>query len=693
MNLKKEFGSLSIIILAVLALYALTVNYPWKHFDEQIIYRETLFPAPLSFSQLWEFILNFNLKHYIEASNPFYTSIANLRSTPGGTFFVLLNLLLSQKNPFYYHLFAVILHIINSILCFLILNKTNSIIQASNNENKLKPNNNSLAIMFTLIWALNPLNIETVLLITNTGALVTYCFCMSFLFYLMTDWENPNIFKSATIAIIYLISLLLHEYSVIMPIIIFFYIYATSIFYKSQSGIKTAFFAGFKRLLPLTITLTMFSIYFISLTQIKIIQETDLYSILERIFWLSPQIFFHIVKLIIFPFHLTIDQSSLVKISDSLLSPYSVFCTIFMYGLILFSAIAAVQLHKKLFFYFFILFIPFFISSLPFLHIISPLYNLMSERYLYLPSFFFILGLSHLINPIYQTKSKIRMLSTSIFLFLILSAFSVKTYLRINDWKDSFSLFKSAINESRDNLIKGLRLQMLGALYSQEGSDQSRDIGNNLILEGNLFLEQSISENNLKEQTQKQYPKILTLYGLTPKSKSAKAAYLIALSKIGIESNLESAYQIMFPYMQNFSTPDTQILDFYLGILFATKRFDEAETLLNQAYKKRISPTIFIALAELQKIKYNDLTKAEAFLKESFQYFPYDGTTLSQLKNFYLYTSNSPQYAYFSYLYGLRTHSVKSLEEAFGVYQTLKDTKMEKIVLNNIEILKRKHFK
>ena len=142
--------------------------------------------------------------------------------------------------------------------------------------------------------------------------------------------------------------------------------------------------------------------------------------------------------------------------------------------------------------------------------------------------------------------------------------------------------------------------------------------------------------------------------------------------------------------MKDFSITDTQILDLYLGILFATKRFDEAEQLLNYVYKTKISPTVFLAFAQLYEIKYNDFTKAQEFLKESFKYFPYDARTLETLANFYLQTRDPSNYAYFSYLYGLRSHSLFNLEEAHKIYETLGNTKMASIVLNNIEIIRRK---
>ena len=376
------------MIVIIFLFFLHTLAYPWRHFDEQIIYNETLLPIPVSFSQIIEFVTNFGLNNYIEASNPFYTTVSNMRCAPFGALFFFFIFWFFQKSAFTYHLFSLFIHLLNSFLCFLILNKTSLKIFKSNHSSNLT--RLSLVTILSLLWALHPANIETILLATNCGALVTYLFCLLFIFYFTSN--NSSLKNRIFLSLIYFIPLLLNEYSITLPFILLTYLYATSIFYNDSNSPKETFIKLTKRISPLFLTLILFTIYFLSLTNLRIFQDKSLSLSMERIFWLSPQIFLHLIKLIIFPLHLTIDQSTLVKIANTLFEPYPIFCSLFMFGLLGYSIFSLTNLKQRGNFFFFILFIPFFLSLFPFLHIISPLYNLASERYLYFPSFLLILG-------------------------------------------------------------------------------------------------------------------------------------------------------------------------------------------------------------------------------------------------------------------------------------------------------------
>jgi tetratricopeptide (TPR) repeat protein len=304
----------------------------------------------------------------------------------------------------------------------------------------------------------------------------------------------------------------------------------------------------------------------------------------------------------------------------------------------------------------FILFIPFFLSLLPFLHIISPIYNLASERYLYLPTFFAIIGIGQLLFLTLSKKNTKLNSCILIVAIFVLCIFSTRAYLRTLDWKDSISLFSSALKEAKSDLIKGLRLQMLGGVLAAYSKDtQSQVKGNQLIDEGTKVLESS-----LLQPAKDKPPQVIKSYGLDLKTTQAKTAYLLAFAKLGKEGNIKGAYELLKPYMQDFTVIDTQILDLYLGVLFATNNLDEAERLLNYALIHKPSPTVFIALSEIYKNKYSDLHRAELTLKESFKYFPYDTRTLESLKDFYFQTNNLNEYAFFSYLHGIRAHLKQS---------------------------------
>ena len=691
-KIKKDYLWCFFTVIIVFVFFAHTLNYPWKHFDDQIIYNETLLPAPLSFHQIFEYLFYLGPINYIEASNPFYSTISSIRWT--NVPFDLFVFWLLKKSAFAYHTFSFLLHLINSCLCFLIINKTSLLITKLDSKDQ---GNYRLCLvsLLTLIFALHPVNIESVLFASNFGALITYCFCLSILFYLinLNHQTKTPLYHLVLLFLLYLFPLFLNEYSVTLPFILFFYLTAVSLFYNSTIKYKYAVLQTLKEILPLLLALTAFVINFFSLHIVKTSQETSLTITLERILWLSPQIFLHFLKLILSPIHLTIDQGTLVKLSTSLFEPYAISCILFMLGLIILSLISLFFIRKSaFFFYFIIIFVSFFLSLLPFLHIISPIYNLASERYLYFPLFFLILGFSHLIFFIfYRSKNVAFNVFILVILSIVLFIFSTRAYLRTLDWQDSISLFTSAIKEAKSELIKGLRLQMLGGVLSTHYKDTDSQIsGDKFIFDGNTTLEKSFLQlEEEKQKFQNRLPQVIKSYGLDPKTMQAKIAYLLAFNKLGLEGNIKDAYELLKPYMQDLSIIDTQILDLYAGLLFATNNLDEAERLLNYALKNKPSPTVLTILSELYKRKYINLSKTEMFLKESFKYFPYDTRTLESLKSFYLEVNNPNNFAFFSYLHGIRTHSEQSLQDAFKIYTKLYNQKMSKEVMENIKLLKR----
>ena len=664
MKLKTDYIFCFVIASIVFLFFLHTLLYPWRHFDEQIIYNETILPIPRSFSTIFEYLSLFGLNNYFEASNPFYSSISNLRSDPFNFFILLFVTFLFQKNAFLYHFLSLILHVLNTGLLFLILNTT-----CSNSSNRIKL---TLISLLTLFWALNPLNIESVLFATNWPALLTYFICF-LVFYLSIkqDTKKTGLFKPIIIFVLFLFSLFTCEHTITLPVVLFCYL-------LSQ---KNSLIICLKKTLPLFLAAMPFIFYFLfsqARSNLTSTNPNNLQLLFERIFWMSPQIFFHFVKLIVFPLHLTIDQSALVKLSNSLFAPYSIFCSLFMFGLIIFSMISALNLKRSGYLHFFILFVPFFFSLLPFLHIISPLYNLVSERYFYFPLFFLILGVSNVLFFISSNPSAKKTAGIVAITFLITTSFSLRAYFRTLDWKDSASLFMSALKESKTDLIKGLRMEMLGGvLYSYYSDSESKERGKKFIEEGVYILENALRTLEFeKPRYEDHLPKIIKFYGLDPKAIQAKTAYLLTFTKFGLERNRQKAYETMKPHMEDLSIIDTQILDLYTGLLFSLNKMDEAENLLKHASEKKISPIILLPLSEIYKNKYKDLSKAEALLKESFKYFPYDPGTLLSLKDFYLQTQNPSEFAFYSYLHGLRMHSKESLEEALKVYQSLYNQKM-----------------
>ena len=665
-----------ITCLIVFVFFMPTLGYPWRHFDENIIFQETILPIPKSFAEIFDFITLFGVNQHFVASNPFYSDISNLRNNPLNCIQLLFVYYLFQKSAFAYHFLSLSLHILNSFLLFNILN---TIILSNPQQNKITKY--LFPTLLTLLWALHPVNIESVVFATNWTALFCYMLCF-LVFYYMTS-KSLTKYKVFLSSILYLIAAFTCEHSATLPLILFFYIFSIHQNSNKETSLKDSLSYSSKKTYPLffVILIIVFYRFSSSVEHISSIKIT-----LERIFWLSPQIFTHFIKLVLFPVNLSIDQTALVQLGKSLFAPYAIFCLIFTTIFLFISITAALNTKKTLGFICFICLVPFFIALLPYLHVISPIYNLASERYLYFPLFFLAIGLLHFF--LYLTKARTNHFAV-IMLCIILCTFSTRAYLRTFDWKDGLTLVESAVNVAPNSLFKGLRQEMAATYIKSFPTNLTIDSANQYSKEALSSLEKAIKE--FSKQNQDNTPEIIKFYGLDPKTQLAKTKFLIAFTKYDLNNDPHEAYEIFSPYIKELRKIDSQILSFYYKVLFSLNKIDEAEDLLHTALKQnKISPTLFVALSDFSEYKYNDLSLTKKYLKKSFSYFPYDSATLFGLKRLYKQQNNAELYAHYSYLFGLRTHDQASLKDAAYVYGRLKKIdkvkKITKHVKNKIAI-------
>jgi hypothetical protein len=166
---------LPVTLLIVFLFYAHTLNYPWKNFDENIIFDELILPMPRNLAEFEMYLREFGVMVYFEASNAFYSSIGNLRCDPIGVFISMFVEMLFQKNALAYHCLSLLLHLINTFILFICLQRCNI--------------NILIISLLTLIWSLHPTNVESVLFTCNWPALLNYCLAFT-VFYLSTGEEH-----------------------------------------------------------------------------------------------------------------------------------------------------------------------------------------------------------------------------------------------------------------------------------------------------------------------------------------------------------------------------------------------------------------------------------------------------------------------------------------------------------------------
>jgi magnesium-transporting ATPase (P-type) len=232
---KKPHIFLMGVLLIISFIFLPTINRDWQMFDEKDIYcNEGLYPIPESFSEIPEVISTYAFNFNFESQNLQFSNIVNIRSNPAGA---ILNILISfffKKNPVYYHLLSVCIHIFNTALVWLIFYRICNIQTLSENYNYV------LSSIITLIWALHPVNIEPVMMSTNWNSIFTYSLYLSFILYTLKKISTGNFqnskMETVALSLLFFLSVLIVEYSYIFPLVIFFIAFTFS--YKHYASIQ-----------------------------------------------------------------------------------------------------------------------------------------------------------------------------------------------------------------------------------------------------------------------------------------------------------------------------------------------------------------------------------------------------------------------------------------------------------------------
>lgn len=673
-----------LLLAAIIFLFfSHTLNYPWRYFDEDIIFYENLLPIPYTFFELKEIIKSFGTTFYFESSNPIYSNIWNIRGNQFWVLFTLFIFYLLKNNAFNYHFIMLLLHMANTMICFLVISETASAIFKSYTK-KEKFITSLIAFLLALCWSLHPVNVESILFASNFGPLVSYFFCFLIIYYFLKKIKHEKFpITYIFLGFLFLIPLFISEHSSTLPLVLIAYSAGYFCFYKNLS-LKEAASKAFLFTAPLLISLLVYLVYYVSSLITKYSIRENILLKLERVFWLAPQIFFHYIKLILYPISLSVDHASQVIISKTYFEPYALFSILLFFSTCFISILYLFKRRSALFHFFTLS--PFLISMLPYLHIISPVYNLASERYLYLPLFILVLGASHLIfNLTTLYKNKIFILYPVLTLIVICALLSTKTYLRTLDWKDSFSLLKSSVESANNKLYKALRLKILADARERFHEGNTND---NLLIKKEALVHAKDAltyYQNEKLHFQDKTPKILKFYGLDPETLEAKAAFLIAFVSYSINNDPSEAVRTLNPFIDILKPISTHILKFYYEVLFTSKHIDEAETILKEYLNNKISPIALVALSDISEYKYKNLALTEKYLLESFNFFPYDIPTLFGLKRLYQIKGNLERYAHFAYLYGLRTHDKNSLKDSLTAYIKLGENKKANKIIPHLE--------
>jgi len=577
--MKKEIKNYYFVIIPILItilVYSVSLTYDFRNFDENIVIKNVYVKKTIG--EYFEKYLLVNVKGTSEAFGFSFSSIKNTHVTIFGWPLFYITGFLFQVKPYIYHLWGLLLHCL--ALCFFIL------FTFRLTQSKL------ISLFAGLAWTLHPTNVESIIWATNWlqsfGAALYF-----FTLYKMIDLLQNNIkMKFVMLFTLFMttIGILFTEHTITIPIVIFL-----TVFFHIKNSFKTALTVSFPSFITIAGYWLFRSILISGATKTAV--QNSLGDLIERVIFLTPQIFVHELKLIFYPLNLTIDQLDLLNLDKNFFGTYHLFC---IFILILFF-ILIWRLKNKFPFLSYGLLV-YIVTILPFLQII-PLYSLAAERYNYLGSAFISLGITASLYKIFNKSNKY-FFPVLIILCLLLGT---RTISRIQDWKDSKSLFLSAANTSKTLLKKGIWTYNIAICESEQNKkEELLNLSTNLL---KLFIQnaEDIHEN-----------KILKKYELDKKSLLAKAALRIATNyEILNYSDLQLKY---LSEALNYSQPDTQVQSLIFKNL-GTYHFQKNDILkaLDYYTKSNVispNPTIDYAIA-ICYLKLNDFSNYEIYLQKA----------------------------------------------------------------------------
>ncbi|MAG08142.1 hypothetical protein CMO89_01610 [Candidatus Woesearchaeota archaeon] len=337
---------------------------------------------------------------------------------PMRTVFYAVSYALWKENPFGYHVNSVLIHIITSILVYLIILRISA-----------KP---KLSFLAALLFAVHPIHIEAVTFITaNFDMLGVIFYLLAFLYYLKA--ENNRFYFYIISVLFFLLGVFSNEFVVTLPLVLVCY----DLLYKNLK--KPTFFLKMKYYIPYFIIAIGFLFIRFRLRGVFARVESYQASYFGKLFTM-PQVIIRYIQLLFTPINLSVDHG----VSIALLP-----------GIIFFSFILllvigfAFMLRKKSKLASFSIFW-FFITLLPVMNIV-PIQRMMAEVYLYLPSIGFCIFFAWLIRKIPKLKFRNAKGCYILIMVIVLGSYSVITVKRNTIWKDEFSLWSNAIKTSPES--------------------------------------------------------------------------------------------------------------------------------------------------------------------------------------------------------------------------------------------------
>jgi protein O-mannosyl-transferase len=424
---KVVFAVLSLAII-LLAVYGNSFDCSW-HFDDEpnITDNPNLHMTQVSWEQI-----NRALKS--DRNNPhfLYRPVACLSFA--------LNHYFGGLNVFGYHLVNLLIHFLSSVFLFLFIFQT---LQLPSLKERYSSNAYPIALIATVLWAVNPIQTQAVTyIVQRMASLAAMFYILSMYFYLKARTANRTQRKATffvSCGLSFVLALGSKENAAMLPMSLFLY-EAIVI----QEDTKLFFRRNLKWFILSCSIIALIGLIYFYFKQGTIFSflkgyEIRPFTLAERLLT-QPRIFIFYITLLLYPMPNRLSIAHSFELSTSILEPVStLFAILFVIGLIACSF--AIARKRPLFAYC----ILFFIVNHLIESTIFPL-ELIFEHRNYLPSMLFFVpisvGLCYLLEHFaYRRRMKYILCA---FIVLLLVGLGHSTFMRNFTWKNEKSLWIDA---------------------------------------------------------------------------------------------------------------------------------------------------------------------------------------------------------------------------------------------------------
>ena len=349
---------------------------------------------------------------------------------------------ISELNPFGYHLNALILHILSTILVFGIIFRLT--------------NKKTIAFISSLAFALHPMHTERVANITAGFDLLGIVFLLLAFYLYLGHIQQKRTNHPWSVYIVYFLGILANEEALILPLLIFAYHLA----FPDNSSKQ-----NWKKYIPYSLILIIYFLFRIfGFSGIKRPVEEFIGGSFLVTFLTTLKIFVFYPILLIIPYPMIMDRRPTLEYS------------LFSFPIIISIIILLFYIYLLFYFYkkdktIFFGMLWFWISLLIFTNVF-PTHTLMAERYLYLPSVGFCLILGYLFYRLYNANVKGILpkhwkKGVLTVLILLLLTYGTLTYQRNFDWRNDKTLWEKTL-EKNPNSARAY--DTLGSFYTDQGN-------------------------------------------------------------------------------------------------------------------------------------------------------------------------------------------------------------------------------